>query len=126
METCLVYTGLTTTFDLQVSGMRFRFDSRQPAGQRVLLHSVRIHGRPLDPARTYTVTTNEGIATLLPMMGVTVENAQVLPTLEYAALKDYVVDLGVVAYSANGRVRDEALRPRHHRCRRPSRGFTDR
>ncbi len=124
METCLVYTGVTTTFDLQVSGMRFRFDSRKPAGQRVLLGSVRIHGQVIDPAQTYSVTTNAGIAMLLPLMGVSITNLELLPTLEYSALKDYVVELGVVSYSASGRVRDEALRPACH-GRHPSHGFTD-
>ena len=106
MEACLSYAGVTETFDLQVSGMRFRYDSRRPVGERV--RSVRIHGRPLDPTRLYSVTVNEGIAMLLPLMGVEARNLQILPDLEYDVLVDYVVRLGTVDYGSMGRVQDVA------------------
>jgi 5'-nucleotidase len=40
----------------QVSGVRFTFDARRPAGSRVT--SVEIGGQPLDDKRTYTLATN--------------------------------------------------------------------
>ncbi|QSQ13923.1 bifunctional metallophosphatase/5'-nucleotidase [Myxococcus landrumensis] len=40
---------------LQVSGLRFKYDARRPAGQRVL--EVTVHGKPLDPAATYKLAT---------------------------------------------------------------------
>jgi 2',3'-cyclic-nucleotide 2'-phosphodiesterase/3'-nucleotidase len=42
---------------LQVSGMEFTFDNSLPAGDRVV--SVTIGDEPLDPARTYTMATND-------------------------------------------------------------------
>ena len=44
----------------QVSGLAFRFDPDAPAGARVL--SVTVGGAPLDPARTYTLATNNFLA----------------------------------------------------------------
>lgn len=45
---------------LQVSGMKFTYDSRKPAGERVLTLEVNEGGNyvPLDPAKTYVVATN--------------------------------------------------------------------
>ena len=40
----------------QVSGVRFIFDARKPAGQRVT--SVEVNGQPLDDKKTYTLATN--------------------------------------------------------------------
>jgi len=40
----------------QVSGVRFTFDARRPAGSRVT--SVTVQGRPLDDRKTYTLATN--------------------------------------------------------------------
>jgi len=41
----------------QVSGLRLSFDAKRPKGSRVL--EVLIGGKPLDPAATYKVATNE-------------------------------------------------------------------
>jgi 5'-nucleotidase len=40
----------------QVSGLRFAFDGRRPAGSRVL--SVSVSGKPLDDRKTYTLATS--------------------------------------------------------------------
>ena len=40
----------------QVSGLRFTFDARRPAGSRVT--SVEVSGQPLDDKKTYTLATN--------------------------------------------------------------------
>jgi 5'-nucleotidase/UDP-sugar diphosphatase len=114
MEACLAFAGVTDTFDLQVSGLRFEYDSRKPVGQRVLVPTLRIHGRHLDPARLYSVTVNEGIARLLPLMGVQAQNLQIRPDLEYNLLRDYVVRLGIVDYGSVGRVKDVAVRGHRH------------
>lgn len=41
----------------QVSGLRFTYDPAKPAGSRIV--SVEIGGKPLDPARSYRVATND-------------------------------------------------------------------
>jgi 2',3'-cyclic-nucleotide 2'-phosphodiesterase (5'-nucleotidase family) len=44
----------------QVSGMAFTWDSKAPAGQRVV--SVTVGGKPLDNGRKYTLATNDYMA----------------------------------------------------------------
>lgn len=44
----------------QVSGMRFTFDATRPAGSRVV--NVTVGGKPLDPAKKYTLATNDYLA----------------------------------------------------------------
>ncbi len=41
----------------QVSGLRFEYDVKKPAGSRVV--SVTVDGKPLDEAKTYTVATSD-------------------------------------------------------------------
>jgi 2',3'-cyclic-nucleotide 2'-phosphodiesterase (5'-nucleotidase family) len=43
----------------QVSGMTYRYDAASPAGSRIV--EVLVAGEPLDPARTYTLATNDYI-----------------------------------------------------------------
>ena len=45
---------------LQVSGLKFTYDSRKPVGHRVL--TVWVGGKPLNPDRTYSVCTNNFLA----------------------------------------------------------------
>jgi 5'-nucleotidase len=92
-----------------VSGIRFAYNSRQPAGARVSLESIRIGGEPLDPTRTYTLTTNAAVAMfLVDMLGVPLSNVTPLPdAFEYTALLAAVEGMGgVVDPRADGRVRD--------------------
>jgi 5'-nucleotidase/UDP-sugar diphosphatase len=42
---------------MQVSGLRYTFDSSQPAGQKVL--SIEVNGKPVDEDRVYSVVTND-------------------------------------------------------------------
>ncbi len=44
----------------QVSGLRFSFDARRPAGQRIV--SLTINGKPLDLKKKYTVATSDYVA----------------------------------------------------------------
>jgi len=43
-----------------VSGIRFTFDARKPAGERIT--SIEVNGQPLDETKTYTVATNDFLA----------------------------------------------------------------
>lgn len=111
LEIGLAYLGISEDFFLQLSGMRFRYDSTRPAGNRVLPGSVHVGGRKLDPAAIYSVTVNEGLAMLLPAMGIEVSNLRLLPDLEYIVLRDYVARLGTVGTGSQGRIRDEGTKP---------------
>ncbi len=44
----------------QVSGVRFTFDARRPAGSRIV--DITVDGKPLDPKKNYTVATSDYIA----------------------------------------------------------------
>lgn len=110
LEIGLAYLGVNEDFFLQVSGMSFAYDPRADAGARVLVQSVRVHGQPLDPDRLYSVTVNEAIAALLPMMGVEVSELKSLPDLEYDVLKDHVVSLHRVDVRPEGRIVDVSVR----------------
>ncbi|HSS19086.1 MAG TPA: 5'-nucleotidase C-terminal domain-containing protein [Pyrinomonadaceae bacterium] len=44
----------------QVSGIRFTFDARRPAGSRIV--DLSINGKPLDPQKTYTLAASDYVA----------------------------------------------------------------
>jgi len=90
IEATLSMLGINEDFLLQVSGMRFAYDPTKPVGQRVILPLVFIGGKPLNPAKLYTVTANVGVAALLPMLGVKVSDEQFVGQTDYAVLKDYI------------------------------------
>ncbi len=101
--------GPESAFFPHVSGIRFAYNSRQPAGARVSLESIRIGGEPLDPSRTYTLTTNAAVAMFLTeMLGVPLTNVTPVPdAFEFTALLAQVEGMGgVVDPRAEGRVRD--------------------
>ncbi|HVN74758.1 MAG TPA: bifunctional UDP-sugar hydrolase/5'-nucleotidase [Thermoanaerobaculaceae bacterium] len=104
LEFGLAYLGINDDFFLQVSGMRFSYDAQAPAGQRVVPGSVRIRGRRLDPNAKYSVTVNEAVAMLLPLLDVQVEDLQLLPDLEFNVLKEFVVALHRVSYRPEERI----------------------
>jgi len=110
MEICLANVTNQDTFNLQFSGLIYAYDSTRPPLQRVVPGSVYVRGRPLKPEQTYSATVNEGVALLLPSMGVTVTNLQILQDFEYKALLDYIARLEWLPYTAQGRIRDVSVR----------------
>ncbi len=108
--------GPEDAFFPHVSGIRFAYDSRRTPGGRVSLESIRIGGEPLDPGRSYTLTTNAAVATfLVDVLGVPLSNvAPVSGAFEYTALLAQVEGMGgIVNPRSEGRVRD--LAPVHGR-----------
>ncbi len=88
----------------QVSGLSFIYERARPAGQRIV--EIRIGGQPLDPARVYSLATNDflagggdGYASLLA--GRQVRDTQTV-------LRDIFVDLirrlGAVSAKIEGRI----------------------
>lgn len=107
--------GPEDAFFPHVSGIRFAYDSRRAPGERVAFESIRVGGEPLDPEKTYTLTTNVAVASFLglllgdlgvaPPSGVT----PIPGAFEYTALLDQVEQMGgVVDPRAEGRIRDLA------------------
>jgi 2',3'-cyclic-nucleotide 2'-phosphodiesterase (5'-nucleotidase family) len=91
----------------QVSGMNVEVDLSQPPGERV--KSVTIGGEPLDPAKTYTVATNDymasggdgykafiGAKNLIDAAGAVLMATQVI---------DYIAGKGTVAPKVEGRIK---------------------
>jgi 5'-nucleotidase/UDP-sugar diphosphatase len=110
LETTLAYLGVNEDFFLQVSGMSFAYDAAAPVDSRVVLASIRVHGRPLNPDAKYTATVNEGIAFLIPEMGVTVTDLKLLDDLEYNVVKEFIIGLGRINYHWEGRILDVTRR----------------
>ena len=108
LSTCLAAVGLTNAYDVQGSGLSFAYDSRQPVERRLLVDSVMIHGRHVDPSRLYTVTSDQAVVVMLPNMGIAIQDVQVLAETEYEVVHDFVRRLGIVSYGSQGRVRDIA------------------
>lgn len=93
---------------MQVSGMRYAYNSDRDPDYRLKPASVTIHGEPIRMDKVYTVTTDEGVASLIPAMGIQVTDLQILPDLEYNVLRDYVHGLGSFESKSKGRVKDAA------------------
>ncbi|HUJ26275.1 MAG TPA: bifunctional UDP-sugar hydrolase/5'-nucleotidase [Myxococcales bacterium] len=109
LDTALAASG--DTFP-QVSGMRFDFDSRLPAGQQVLVDSVRVQGRRLQLDRQYTVTVNEVVLMFLPLLGIPVHDPQVRTDVAFEAARDLIRARVLLLPLAEGRIRDVSLVPR--------------
>jgi 2',3'-cyclic-nucleotide 2'-phosphodiesterase (5'-nucleotidase family) len=95
---------------LQASGLRMLFDSREPAGRRVL--AVEVGGAPLEPARTYTVAVVDWIArggdgVTAFRDGRVLVDATTGPLLSDVLL-EAITARGTIAPAVDGRLRDAA------------------
>jgi 2',3'-cyclic-nucleotide 2'-phosphodiesterase (5'-nucleotidase family) len=90
----------------QVSGLTIEADVSRPPGSRVI--AVKVGDAPLDPARTYSLATNDfmvrggddyvmfrDIEPVLPVAD--------SPTLAYEVI-DYIVSIGTVRTAVEGRI----------------------
>ncbi len=93
----------------QASGMKFSYDSRKPAGGRVVLSSIRIGGKPFSPAASYTVTADVAFYYFLGILGVQVDNVEPMADFEYTVVKDYIKGLGIVFNRSEGRIVDVSV-----------------
>ena len=93
--------------------MTFKYDGSKPVGQRVILSSIRVGGKQFNPSAQYTMTVDEGLAGLLPMLGVNATVLEAMPDYEYVVVKDYIHHLGVVVYRPEGRIRDVSVKCRN-------------
>ena len=105
LETTLA---LGEDFLVESSGMRYAFDSRRPPGSRLV--AALVHGRPVDPARTYSATVNHGIIqglAMIPNVKLAGE-PQPIGANEYAAVRDWIARLRILLYFPQGRIVDVA------------------
>ena len=113
LESALSFLGINEDYFPQISGMTFKYDASKPVGQRVILSSLRVDGKQFNPSAQYTMTVDEALAGLLPLLGVNATVIEAMPDYEYVVVKDYIHRLGVVAYRPEGRIRDVSVRCRN-------------
>jgi 5'-nucleotidase len=103
LETALVAGG---DFFVQVSGMTYVFDSRKPAGSRLV--GARVRGQPVDPARIYSATVNLGVLQGLAQFPSVTLAAEPRPlgVSEYVAVRDWMARLKLILYFSHGRAID--------------------
>lgn len=107
-------TALETTlaagndYFVQVSGMRYVFDSRKDPGAQLV--AAYVHGRPIDPERTYSATVNLGlIQGLAQLPGIQLAgDPQPIGVTEYVAVRKWMKRLGLLLYFPQGRIVDLA------------------
>lgn len=91
----------------QTSGLSFAYVGTRPPMQRVVRQSVFVNGLPLREEKSYTMTTNEGIAGLVGLFGIPIGNVKVLPaSFEYTVVRDEVQRQVVVRSLSWGRILD--------------------
>ena len=95
---------LNDEYLLQVSGLEYTYDSNLPVGSRVT--SVKVNGIPLDPNKTYSVTSSEFLTSFLNYLNIPYTNFKLLEGVtEFQVLMEYVAAIGSVIYpKAIGRI----------------------
>ena len=95
---------------LQVSGIRFRFDSSEKPFSRVIENSVRINGKPLDKNRLYSVSLTDYIYqggdsyNEFEEMGVKLIKTHQKQMREI--IKDYILTVSKIHTPENSRITD--------------------
>lgn len=93
--------------------MRFDYRSQNPVGQKIIVPSIRIHGQPIDLARTYSITVNSRVLLVLPQLGIPVQNLRELPDFVFQVVSDAVARRRLLIPATDGRMRDLSIQPRH-------------
>lgn len=106
LETALIAS--EDTFP-QVSGMNFDYDLSRPPGQRVIVESIRVQGLGLQADHPYTLTVNEVVLMFLPLLGISVQDPQVLSDVGFEAVRDLVESRGLIQPLLEGRIRDVSM-----------------
>jgi 5'-nucleotidase len=114
LEYSVTYVEYTDELSMQVSGLKFSYDSSKPAspaiGQISRLNpaSVKVNGHAIQPDGLYWVALNEQLLAFLKANGL--EPFQVLETnlFEYNLVRDFMQKLDHVDYETEGRITDTA------------------
>ncbi|MHB1048611.1 MAG: 5'-nucleotidase C-terminal domain-containing protein [Bacteroidota bacterium] len=82
-------------FLLQASGLTYRYNASYPSGSRIT--EVMIGNEPLDPAKTYTVASNEFTPMVMMTLGIPFENLVIYnDSTEFQTLVAYVTQLDTI------------------------------
>lgn len=114
LEYSVSFVEYTDELSMQVSGLKFSYDSSKPAspaiGQisRLDPASVKVNGKAIQPEGLYWVALNEQLLAFLKANGL--EPFQVLETglFEYDIVHDFMHKLDRVDYESEGRILDKA------------------
>jgi 2',3'-cyclic-nucleotide 2'-phosphodiesterase/3'-nucleotidase/5'-nucleotidase len=110
VETTLAYLDVTDAFFLQVSGLRYVYDSTNGPGLRLL--EVTVNGEPVVYDQVYTVTANYMVAMIAQsFMGLHFGSFELPGMTEYDAVRDWVKHVKVLRGRSEGRIIDVALAP---------------
>ncbi|MEK6756984.1 MAG: bifunctional UDP-sugar hydrolase/5'-nucleotidase [Bacteroidota bacterium] len=94
---------------LQVSGIRYAFDSRRPPGSRIV--SVEVNGKPLDEKSLYSICTNNYVASNSAVhFGIDPAELTIepLPNLDRDILIERIRRDRLISATVDGRIRDLA------------------
>ena len=91
-------------FLVQVSGLRYSYNSSQPPFARLV--DVVVGKSPVDPAAKYSVTSNEFVPLFLKSLGIPCENLDVFggDTTEFQVLAHYISVLDTIRPKIDGRI----------------------
>jgi len=110
LEMSLGYLGVTRAFFLEVSGVKYVYNSTNPVGSRLV--ELTVNGEPIDPNATYTVSANYIVAAIAQQfMKLQFESYSMAGLTEYDALRDFVKHKKVLWKESEGRIIDEAVQP---------------
>jgi len=107
LESSLAMVDIDSDFNLQVSGMNYKYNMSKPPGERVILSSVRINGKLPVMHKKYSVTMNEGLLGILLSMGIQAEKIEFTGIPEYSALINFAGRLGNINYRTEGRIKEQ-------------------
>jgi hypothetical protein len=93
-------------FLAQVSGMSYRYLSEGTGlGKSYTLVGAKVGNAPIDPARMYSVTTNEFVPMFLTMLGITYEDLHVYrDTTEFQVVSAFVAQIDTLRPKTESRV----------------------
>lgn len=109
LEYSLSKSDMMNDYFVQVSGLKFQYDPAKPSGHRVIMKSVKIDHKKIKLNKTYTLTVNELLYSILMQAGIVVTNTVVTPIPEYIALRDYIAKIKNVDYESEGRISQKQL-----------------
>ncbi|MCP4411805.1 MAG: T9SS type A sorting domain-containing protein, partial [Gammaproteobacteria bacterium] len=96
---------LSDEYLIQVSGMRYAFDSQNNPYVRLVLDSILIGSITIDPYGTYTVTANEFVPMFLDAIGISYSNLHVFSdTTEFEILVGYASQFDTLYPYTEGRI----------------------
>ena len=108
---------LLDDLSLQVSGLKFEYDSSKLPGLRVdpdsvmIYNSVKDQWQPLNSGRLYWVAITEQLLGFLQSLGVKPNKMIGTGLFEYKVVRDYMRKLKILKYKSEGRIIDTALLP---------------